>query len=143
MTPGPEDLGWLRRRQQEGRESRAKQNTEKQSRPKNADSFLARRLQQGRESRKQKEINLQQETERKARQEQAGKQLAGRGAGGFGWEVAAGAGAAGLGVLWTLGKAVQYALLGWELGPDGFPKIDKQSIAHVEKWHNKVAGIKG
>ncbi len=76
-------------------------------------------------------------------QEQAGKQLAGRGAGGFGWEVAAGTGAAGLGVLWTLGKALEYALLGWELDSNGWPKIDKQSIAHVDKWHNKMAGIKG
>ena len=76
----------------------------------------------------------------KERREKAGNGLSKRGAAAVaGWA----AGGVVAGGLWTLGKALEYALLGWELDSNGWPKIDKQSIAHVEKWHNKVAGIKG
>ena len=87
-------------------------------------------------------MNLRQEgAEKEARVEQAAKQAAGRGIRGFGWAPVVGIGVLGTG--WTLGKALEYALFGWELDSNGWPRIDKQSIAHVDKWHNKVAGIRG
>ena len=76
----------------------------------------------------------------KERREKAGKGLSERGAATVaGWA----AGGIVAGGLWTIGKALEYALWGWELDSNGWPKIDKQSIAHVDRWHNKVAGIKG
>ncbi|GEM_PF-6146877 len=73
------------------------------------------------------------------KEKKVAKRVGGIPASAWGW--AAGGIAAG-GVL-TIGRALEYALMGWELDSNGWPKIDKQSMAHVDKWHNKVAGIKG
>lgn len=73
------------------------------------------------------------------KEKKAGKRLGGASAADWGWTGAA----AIAGIPLTIGRALEYALFGWELDSNGWPKIDKQSIAHVDKWHNKVAGVKG
>ena len=73
------------------------------------------------------------------REKKVAKRVGGVPAASWGWA----AGGVIASVPLTTMRALEYALLGWELDSNGWPKIDKQSMAHVDKWHNKVAGIKG
>ncbi len=51
----------------------------------------------------------------------------------------------GLGItggLWTIEQALKYALLGWKIDDKGWPRVDKESLAHFDKWYRRAAGQK-
>lgn len=95
-------------------------------------NFARNMRQRGRESIERQEANKKSQETRKEERERA----AARGATGTKWEVAGGAAAVvGFGGLFTIGKILQYALLGWTLNEKGVPGKDTKTLADIEKTY--------
>lgn len=72
------------------------------------------------------------ELPQKERRERAGRGLLGTSA--------AALGLTGAGILWTVGHALKYGLLGWKLDANGVPRIDKESLKTFDDWYKWAAG---